>query len=343
VGLYDPDSEIRVRVLQHHQTATINAAWFQQTLATALAKRAPVLNSATNACRLVYGESDRLPGIIVDQYSNTLVLKLYSRAWLPHLSTILTELVDLATPQRVVLRLNRALSEDRTHSLSDGLVVYGEALTGDIPFIENGLHFAADVQHGHKTGFFFDQRDNRQYLRGLTAHADVLDVFTYTGAFALYAAAGGARSVTCVDISAPALEAAKQNFALNPSIAEVPLHTQVGDAFTVMRDLVAQQRRFEVVVIDPPAFAKRQSEVDGALRAYRQLAELGDQLVLPGGLLVMASCSSRVNASTFYNTVRDTLTQPIVDEQRFGHALDHPVTYPEGEYLKCTFLRVGQA
>ncbi len=346
VGLYDPDSEIRVKVLHHHTRTRINGYWFAETLKAAVHIREAITQTDTNGYRVVYGEGDRMPGFIADRYAQTLVVKLYSAAWLPHLRDVLPALVDAQQCERLVLRLSRNLQSLQTYGLLDGQTLLGTPPDAPVTFRENGLAFAADVVAGHKTGFFFDQRDNRSRVRDSTpGGAAVLDVFAYTGGFSVYAAAGGARTVTSLDVSEPALMAAKHNMTLNvpadADVAKAKHDIMVADAFEGMQALRSQGRRFDVVVIDPPAFAKRQTEVDGALRAYARLAELGGALVRDGGQLVMASCSSRVKAQAFFDVVKQSVGRPLTNVQHTGHALDHPVTFPEGEYLKCLFVSVG--
>ncbi|MEL7235683.1 MAG: class I SAM-dependent rRNA methyltransferase, partial [Chloroflexota bacterium] len=343
VGLYDPESEIRIKVLQHGKGAKINRDWFQQTLQTAAHIREPLAASGhTNGYRLVYGENDHLPGFVVDRYAETLVVKLYTSAWLPHLRDVLPVLMAVQRCERLVLRMSRNM-ESVAHGLHDGMVLYGDMPDGPVEFTENSLCFAADVIHGHKTGYFFDQRDNRQRVRELSSGADVLDVFAYSGGFSVYAAAGGAKSVLSTDISGPALDSAKHNFALNRDVTGDAHHeTLLGDAFEVLQQLKNQRRQFDVVVIDPPAFAKRQSEVDGALGAYARLAEVGSRLVRDGGHFVMASCSSRVNPAEFFAAVEHAIPFPLRNPITTGHALDHPVTFPEGEYLKCLFTQFAR-
>jgi 23S rRNA (cytosine1962-C5)-methyltransferase len=341
VGLYDAQSPVRVKVLQSGQPAEINAEWFAQTLREALALRDPLRDTDTTGYRLVNGESDSLPALIVDRYADTLVIKVYSLAWMPHLRTFLHALDDVYPAQRWVLRLARNVGAP--HGLKDGMILKGSAPTGPVDFLENGLLFSADVQHGHKTGFFFDQRDNRALAGSLAAGRSVLDVFAYTGAFALYCAQGGARSVLAIDSSEPALAVARQAFNANVRagrIARTTLDTQAADAFRAMSLMIRQRRRYDMVIIDPPSFAKSEAEVPGALRAYTQLAEMGLELLADEGVFVMASCSSRVRAEQFFDTI-DKVAQrlrPDLDElHRTGHAVDHPATFPEALYLKCWF------
>jgi 23S rRNA (cytosine1962-C5)-methyltransferase len=345
IGLYDPDSPIRVRILQHHQQATINREWFTARLNTAAAIRAPLIAQQTNGYRLVHGENDGLPGLIVDRYADTLVIKLYTAAWLPHLRDIVEGLQIVQPSERLVLRINRHMEPAIKHyELSDSQVLIGEPLTEPIIFQENGLNFAADVIRGHKTGFFFDQRENRARVRERSRNRRVLDVFAYSGGFSVYAAAGGAKSVTSLDVSEPALEAAQANMALNPQLAHVQHDILVDEAFEGLERLHIHKQVFDMVIVDPPSFAKSAAEVERAVAAYARLTRLAlGVLNTSGGMLVMASCSSRVTPDLFFNTVTRAaadIGRPLEDITLTGHALDHPIGFPEGEYLKCLFARV---
>lgn len=344
IGLYDPDSPIRVRVLQHHQPAAIDRAWFAARLRAAADRRAPLLAQDTTGYRLVHGENDGLPGLVIDRYAGTLVLKLYTAAWLPHLRDVVPALEIVQPHDRLVLRLSRQMQATAAqYDLYDGQTLSGEPLDGPVIFRENGLFFAADVIQGHKTGFFFDQRENRAHARELAAGRRVLDVFAYSGGFSVYAAAGGAKTVTSMDISAPALEAAAVNFALNrddPQVQAAQHITLAEDVFTGLERLHAAGERYTMVIVDPPSFAKSAAEIDRALAAYTRLTHLALGVLAAGGVLVMASCSSRVTAEAFFATITQTGRQAgrtLHKIRRTGHALDHPVGFPEGAYLKCLF------
>ena len=340
VGLYDPDSPLRVKVLQHNKPATIDQNWFREKLQQAVDLRAPLAAQQTTGYRLVYGEGDGLPGIIIDRYADTLVIKVYSAAWLPHFQMFLSALDEVTESGRWVLRLSRTLQANSGHGLTDGLILRGEPLTEPVPFLENGLRFAADVVHGHKTGFFFDHRDNRQRVGRLAKGKRVLDVFAYSGGFSTYAAVGGATEVTSLDISRPALEAAVENVRRNAP--EVNHTTLAEDAFEALEKLIQKGERYELVVVDPPSFAKSQKEVERAIVSYGKLTRLAVRLVSNGGILVMASCSSRVKSEQFFDTVFDTadeMERPLWEHFRTTHALDHPTRegFPEGAYLKCLY------
>jgi 23S rRNA (cytosine1962-C5)-methyltransferase len=348
IGLYDPDSAIRVRILQHRQPAAIDDAWFAARLRTAAAIRAPLNVQHTNGYRLVNGENDHLPGLVVDRYAGTLVLKLYTVAWLPHLAPVVAALQAVQPFERLVLRFSRNLDAlMASHGLRDGQILSGAADSGPVVFMENCLTFAADVVHGHKTGFFFDQRDNRAHVRALASGCRALDLFAYSGGFSVYAAAGGATSVTSVDVSAPALEAAAANWVLNradPHVAAAAHHAIVADVFDYLAEAHDRHERFDLLIVDPPAFAKSASEVERALAAYARLTRLAVQILRSGGILVSASCSSRVTPAAFFDTITRSAQQagrPLREIRRSGHALDHPIAFPEGAYLKCSFARAG--
>ncbi|MFK7805337.1 MAG: class I SAM-dependent rRNA methyltransferase [Anaerolineae bacterium] len=348
VGLYDPDSPIRVKMLASGKPTKIDGDWFKQKIAEAAAKRQPIADSGTTGYRIVYGEGDFLPGLIVDRYGDTLVIKIYSAAWFPHLADILAGLDEIVPSVCQILRLSRNVQAGETWGLKDGAVLKGELPDAPVPFIENELKFAADVVQGHKTGFFFDHRDNRQQVGKLARNKRVLDVFAYTGGFSLYAAAGGAKSVISLDISQPALDAALDNFELNDDrqeVLECEHETIAADAFNVLDDMANDRRKFDLVIVDPPSFAKSQAEIAGAVKAYAKLTRAALKVLSPQGTLVMASCSSRVSADLFFDTVVAAAAETgrkLWEQSRSGHPIDHTVRpeFPEGNYLKCGFFSV---
>jgi 23S rRNA (cytosine1962-C5)-methyltransferase len=347
LGLFDPRSPIRVKVLHRGKPTPIDDAFFARRIADALARRAPLLATDTDGVRLVHGDNDGLPGFVVDQYDDTLVIKLYSACWVPRLHQLVPPLVASTRPTRIVLRLSRGVARhpEDLHGLRDGVVVAGPPLSGPVLFREHGLVFSADPLVGQKTGFFLDQRDNRARVEALSRGKRVLNVFSYSGGFSLAAARGGATSVTSVDLSRPALDDCVRHFALNQHHASVAAcaHEELcGDAFVILEQLRDAGRRFDVVVIDPPSFAKSAAEIDGARTAYARLCALGLGVVADDGLLVLASCSSRITPAQFRETMRRAAERAgsdlgIVEET--GHAVDHPVGFAEGRYLKCLFCR----
>lgn len=345
IGLYDAASPLRVRVLQHGEPATIDGAWFAARLAAASRIRRSLPSQGTTGYRVVHGENDGLPGLVLDRYDRTLVLKLYTLAWLPWLPQLVPAIQSTLNPARLILRLSRELlaRPDALNGLGDGAALIGDQPQEPIRFKENGLTFVADVILGQKTGFFLDQRDNRARVETLARDRKTLNVFAYSGGFSLYAARGGAPSVLSVDASAPALAAAEHNFALNlhlPPVAACRHSILAADAFEALAEFRRSGQRFDLVIVDPPAFAKREAEVDAARRAYARLTRLALDITSEGGILVMASCSSRVTADQFFATVTRAAAacgRPLRETGRTGHALDHPVGFPEGAYLKCLF------
>ncbi|HDQ71013.1 MAG TPA: class I SAM-dependent rRNA methyltransferase, partial [Chloroflexi bacterium] len=342
---------VRVRVLQYGEPAPIGSDWFRDKLAAAIQRRAGLASADTDGYRLVHGANDHFPGLVIDRYAQTLVLKLYSIAWIPHLPDVLAALAAVQPHQRAVLRLGRAPQDDPRHlyGLEDGVLLSGpspdEAQTPGlrVTFRENGLRFEVDPIHGQKTGFFLDQRENRARVEARSAGKRVLDVFAYTGGFSVYAARGGARVVVSLDASQPALSAAERNFDLNrdhPAVAVTHHETSAGDAFEVLAQMGREGRQFDLIVIDPPSFAQQAAHVDAAIAAYEKLTHLGLDLLRRGGVLVQASCSSRVSADAFFAAVHraaNRANRALCEEMHTGHPIDHPVKFKEAAYLKCLF------
>ena len=339
IGLYDPDSMIRVRILRALKPATVDKHFFAEKLDSAHQRRAPLRDSDhTNGYRLLHGENDGMPGLVIDRYAETAVIKLYTPTWIPHLSAILDVLEEDFPAKRIVLRLSDRLKESN-HGLHDGMFLLGEKPKSPITFQENGLKFEVDPLRGQKTGFFLDQRENRARVEKLAKGKSVLNVFSYTGGFSVYAARGGAKQIVSLDASKPAIKAARKNFSLN--FKETHLHEGiVGDAFEIMAQMKKEGRLFKMVVIDPPSFAHKQSQTDGAIKAYKKLTRLGLGILAANGILVQASCSSRVDSDLFFNSINIAAHQAgrmLKEIERSNHALDHPIEFPEGAYLKCLF------
>lgn len=344
IGLYDPDSPIRVRVLHHGDPTPIDDGWWGRRLREILERRSePLARDDTTAFRWVHGENDQMPGLVVDRYERTLVLKLYSQAWFAHLPVLVEHLGSISGAESVVLRLARNVAppERGLGSGGDGSVLTGSMPDGPVRFVENGLVFEADVIGGHKTGHFLDQRDNRALVGALAAGGRVLDVFCSTGGFSVHAAAGGATTIHGVDISKGAVAAARRNMELNSEVAGVAAcehRVTVGDAADTMVRLVHEHQRFDLVVVDPPAMAVRQRQRASALAAYRRLAGLAADLAAPGGLVLLASCSARVSASEHEEAVVAAIAdrgRRVEDLSRTGQPVDHPVGFAEGAYLKA--------
>ena len=340
VGLYDPDSPIRIRVLHQGESVKIDEAFFAERIQAARQLRQPLFKKNTTGYRLIHGENDGLPGLVVDVYANVAVVKLYSPIWFPYLDMLLPHLQRAARADTVVLRLARVVTP--LPGRTDGTVLTGELPDPEVVFKEHTLDFYANVVTGHKTGFFLDHRHNRRRVGKLAGGQDVLDVFSYTGGFSVHALHGGAYRVVSVDISGPALETARRNVALN--FGDDPRHETIeGDAFKELEALARRREEFGVVIVDPPSFAKREKEIPGALDAYRRINTLAVPLVKPGGTLLACSCSARVGAEAFFATVEKVMKRSgrgyTLLEQTF-HDIDHPIGFPEGAYLKSVYYRV---
>jgi 23S rRNA (cytosine1962-C5)-methyltransferase len=345
IGLYDPTSPIRVRILQQGKPAAIDQNWFQEKIKAAASLREPLKKQDTDGYRLVHGENDGLPGLVIDRYAETLVIKLYTAAWVPHLKDVCAALEQVQPFERLILRLSRSLNKQSKylHGLTDGMTLAGQTPERLLLFKENGLTFECDPINGQKTGFFLDQRENRARVKALSKGKSVLNVFSYTGGFSLYAADGGAKEVVSVDFSTPATEATLRNIAHNqdhPYVKAARFETIAKDAFEVLAQMKEEKCSFDVVILDPPMFAQNQAQIETALSAYARLTKLGLGVLKPGGILVQASCSSRVDAERFFDTVHRSAKEAgraLREIERTAHALDHPITFKEGAYLKCLF------
>ncbi len=353
VGLFDPDSPIRVRILHAGKPQAIDHDWWFARLAQALDLRRGLFDGQTTGYRCINGESDGWPGLVMDRYDTTLVLKLYTAAWLPRLEEIVGLIANSSwaggaplKPQ-IVLRLSRNIQKiaEARFKHSDGEVLQGAKIAEPVVFLESGLRFEADVLRGQKTGFFLDQRENRRRVETMARGRSVLNAFSFSGGFSLYAARGGARSVTDLDLSAHALASAKRNFQLNqsdPSVARCQHETIQADTFEWLQHNPA--RKFDLVIMDPPSLARREPERPGAIQAYGRLAALGIQALNRGGILLAASCSAHVTAEEFFEVVRQTAVKSgrkCSELQTTRHAPDHPVKFKEAEYLKAIYLELA--
>jgi len=353
IGLFDPASPIRVRVIYTGKPRPLDAEWWREHLERTVETRASLFDPDTTGYRICNGESDGWPGLVLDRYGETLVLKLYTLAWLPRLAELVELIRDTLTAERIVLRLSRNLQEparEWTREFApgsrvpvDGSVFSGAPLADTVTFLENGIRFEADVLEGQKTGFFLDQRENRARVGRLSRGREVLNGFSYSGGFSLYAARGGATSVTDIDLSQQALDSAKRNVALNqsdPAIRKCRHESVRADVAGWMR---ASSRQFDLVILDPPSFARREAQRSEALLAYGRLARGGIDRLRRGGILVAASCSAHVSAAEFFTKIRQTARQTgrvFRELATTEHPADHPATFLEAHYLKCIYLRV---
>ncbi len=338
-GYLNRRSQIAVRLLTWDAQQVVDRAFWRQRLERAIGARHP--RAPESASRLVYAESDRLPGLVVDAYGPWLVMQCLTLGMARRRDEIASLLVEVAEPAGIYAR------DDVDVRLQEGLPLEAGSLWGADPperieIVEHGHRFLVDVRQGHKTGFYLDQCQNRLRTAAYCGEAEVLNAFAYTGAFGVYAAAVGAKAVTNVDSSAQALALAAENVACN---GLSPQEMVVGDVFQVLRQYRDEGRRFDLIILDPPKFASSQAEVMAATRGYKDINLLALQLLRTGGFLVTFSCSGRVSAELFQKVVFGA----SVDAGRhvqilewLAQAPDHPVllTFPESAYLKGLLCRV---
>ena len=338
LAAFSPKSQIRARVWTFEVSQAIDVGFFRDRLTRAVALRAGLPAAKhTNALRLVHGESDGLPGLVVDRYADVLVVQILSAGAERWRDPILDLLVEITGCEAV---FERSDAEVRTLEGLEPKVGFarGNRSAARCPIAEYGLNFRVDVEQGQKTGFFLDQRENRQRVRALAAGREVLDGFCYTGGFALAALAGGAKRVLAVESSAPALEVARENLSANPLDASRVEFVQA-DVFSQLRTLRDRGASFDMVVLDPPKFAPTAAQAKNAARAYKDINLLALKLLSPGGLLATFSCSGGVSAELFQSIIAGAALDAGAEAkivERFTAAADHPVAleFPEGEYLK---------
>ena len=342
VAAWSPQSQICARVWSFDSGVRIEKSFFESAIRKAIQFRASLpAFQHSNALRLVHGESDGLPGLIVDRYADVLVAQFLSAGAEHWREVILDALVAETGCEAIYER-----SDAEVRSL-EGLQPRSGFARGNreakrCPIVEHGLHFRVDVAAGQKTGFFLDQRENRQRLRALAADREVLDAFCYTGGFAVAALAGGAKRVLAVDSSAAALAMAKEN--LNANVLDASkISFEEADVFAYQRVLRDRGASFDLVILDPPKFAPTAAQAKNAARAYKDINLMAFKLLKPGGLLATFSCSGGVPAELFQSIVAGAAADAQVDAkiiERFGAAADHPVAlqFPEGDYLKGLLL-----
>ena len=340
IGLLDPDSPIRIKILSA-EPAQINRGYFSKKIQKAFALRKGLLQTDTTSYRFIYGESDGFPGLIADVYADVLVVKLYSGIWYPYLLDILPLLLEVSGAHTLVLRLSRLLEKNTIEPYVNGALLHGELENEVVFFKEHGIRFSANVIRGHKTGYFLDHRENRRRVGAMSPGKRVLDIFSYAGGFSVHALAGGAIEVISLDISAQALEVAVANGKLNPHKG---MHkTMAIDAFMGLQQLIDEKSKFDIVVIDPPSFAKSAREIQSAKNSYSRLAILGAQLVSKKGMLVLASCSSRITSRQFFDISENGIKKAgrgFRLEGKTFHDSDHPIGFAEAAYLKCGYYRL---
>jgi 23S rRNA (cytosine1962-C5)-methyltransferase len=346
IGLWDDTSPIAIRIFS--RSALPDFRWIRNRVRAAYELRAAVQSQHTTAWRWIFGESDGLPGLTVDRYGAYAVVHTYADS-VDVLIPLLAEALQAEDGLEGILIRRRAAARDGENAPPGSKVerLWGHWPPRDLVVAEHGLRFRANLFAGQKTGLFLDHRDNRLTLQGLCAEKTVLNCFAYTGAFSVYAARGGARQIVSCDIAPDAIADARVNFELNgydPAAHEFI----AGDVFDLLAAYAGEGRTFDIVVLDPPSFARARKHVEVAIRAYTRLNRLAIHCVRPGGLLVSASCTSQVSPEMF----RGLLAAAAAHEDRrlaliheAGQPIDHPVAahFPEGRYLKFVIGRVDDA
>jgi 23S rRNA (cytosine1962-C5)-methyltransferase len=345
LAAYSPNSQIRARVWTFDTAQSVDRGFFAKRLKQAISLRDRLAAAKhTNAMRLVHGESDGLPGLVVDRYADVLVAQFLAAGVERWREEILDLLVETTGCEAVFERSDAEVRKLEGLEPRTGFV-RGNQNASRCPIIEHGLNFRVDVEQGQKTGFFLDQRENRQRVRALAAGREVLDGFSYTGGFAIAALAGGAKHVTAIESSVDAIQIAKENLAANPLAAGGVEFVQA-DVFKHLRLLRDKAARYDLIVLDPPKLAPTAAHAKNAARAYKDVNLLAFKLLAPGGLLATFSCSGGVSAELFQSIVAGAALDAGADAkiiERFGAAADHPVAleFPEGEYLKGLLVLKG--
>jgi len=344
-GYYNPHTDIAIRILTHDPGEAIDEAFLRRRIRGAVELRQIFDPDQTNMYRLIHAEGDALPGLVVDRFADILVAQIHT-AGMERLRPLLLDALIEETGVRGLLLRNDSQSRRR-----EGLEIEEPAAAaGEVPaqvaVRENRLQFLVDPWQGQKTGFFIDQRDKREALRKYARDKRVLNCFSYTGGFSVYAAlTSNKTSVTSVDISAAAIEAARQHFILN-GLDPNAHQFLIADVFDYLEQAHRDEEQFDVVVLDPPAFAKTQSARTQALKAYRRLNMLAMQVLRPGGILLSCSCSGVVGMDDLLGVlsqVAQRLHRSVQLLETYTHGVDHPINLamPETSYLKAVFCRVG--
>jgi 23S rRNA (cytosine1962-C5)-methyltransferase len=343
-GFYNAQSRVAVRLLEWEESVVVDNDWFRDKVRVAVAGRTHILDDgSTDTCRLIFSESDYLPGLIVDKYANHLAVQVLTSGMQNAMPVIIDELNNLLKPASIFDK------SDAASRLHEGLETTNTLLAGtDLPELvmvkENGISYGINIAEGQKSGFYCDQRYNRQVLASYAKGKKVLDCFSYTGGFTLNSLKNNAASVTSVDSSALALETLQENIRLNKF--EDTAHCAVkSDVNVQLRKFRDEGETFDIIVLDPPKYAPSRSALDRASRAYKDLNRLGMQLLNSGGLLATFSCSGAMDMETF----KQVLAWAALDAGKqvqfiyqFHQPEDHPVraSFPEGEYLKGLLCRV---
>ncbi|MEJ7556919.1 MAG: class I SAM-dependent rRNA methyltransferase [Pedobacter sp.] len=342
-GYFNDQSRVALRLMEWDQNVTIDESWYAQRLEKAIASRARLLNENTNTCRLVFSEADLLPGLIVDKYADFLSVQILSAGIENNKETIINILRNILNPKGIFDKSDAGARKHENLEPAEGLL-WGEQPPEFIEVKENGIVYHINIAEGQKSGFYCDQRDNREILAAYTTGKTVLDCFCYSGGFTLNSLKAGASHVTSVDSSALAIETLRHNLGLNGFSESLQSSIQ-SDVNKQLRVFKEENQKFGVLVLDPPKFAPSRSALDRAARAYKDLNRLGMLLLEPGGILATFSCSGAVDMETFKQIIAWAALDAGREVQiikQFHQPEDHPIrmSFPEGEYLKGLLLRV---
>ena len=336
---FSPGSQIRARMWSWNPQEEINRDFFAVRIKCAFDLRNQILKltEQTSAYRVIHGESDGLPGLIVDRYNDALVIQILTAGIEYHRTEIVDLLAEISGCKTLYERSDVDVRELEGLNPVKGLV-WGPAIQPPMIIVENGLKFEVDLENGQKTGFFIDQRDNRELLRRYVQDKSVLNCFCYTGAFSAYAFAGGARSVLSMDSSAPALEQVLRNLAIN-GYGDCESEVMEADVFTALRKFRDSRKSFDVIILDPPKFAPTTAQAERAARGYKDINLLAFKLLNPGGVLFTFSCSGGVSRELFQKIVTGAAQDAGVEARilaQLSQGPDHPIAlnFPEGMYLK---------
>ncbi len=339
-GLYNSQSKIRVRLYTWNAEQALDADFFRRQLAGAIQLRRDILR-LTGSCRLVFSEADGLSGLTIDQFERWLVVQFTSLAMAMRREMFADLLTELVQPECIYLRTERGIGQLEGLDLQDG-ALRGDPPTTPIVIEENGLRMQIHLTEGQKTGYYLDQRDNRQAVGRLAVGRRMLDAFCYSGGFGLHAARAGAVSVLGVDASEPALQLARANADMN-ELTNIAF--EKSDVFDRLDQLVQANERFGVIVLDPPKFARSNSAIEEAMRGYRRLLVQSLKLLEPDGILAMCCCSGLIERQMLHDLLAQEAAQarrPLQILESRGASPDHPVSAmcPETNYLKCVVCRV---
>ncbi len=341
LGFFNPRTDIAFRVLTRNCASIISADFWQRRVQTACGLRKKMIPPGTNAYRLINAEGDGFPGLIVDVYDSTLVLSITTAGMEKQKKYIVDALVSQLKPT-VIYEQSQGRSRILEGLENNTCFLLGDDQSGIVEITENGLQFAVDFIGGQKTGFFLDQRSNREKIGALSGNAHVLNCFSYTGAFSVYCAAGGAKRVVSLDISKTACGAARENLQRNGYSSEVHPVIET-DVFAYLRN---QQDNFDLIILDPPAFAKNKRDVAQAARGYKEINLQAMKKLAPGGILATFSCSNFIDEELFSKIILGAARDAGIDLcllSRLEAGPDHPLLpgHPEGRYLKGLLLAVS--